>query len=73
MSNGESAAGGQVHFLFEMPEMSKIEFRVVDFTATEGMSSPYRVELTLASLTEDEDEVSFDAVIGMPSSARRPS
>jgi len=33
-------------------------------SATEGMSSPYRVELTLASLTEDEDEVSFDAVIG---------
>jgi len=47
-------------FLFEIPDESDLEFRVVSFNATEGISSPYRVALNLAS----EDEAAFDTVIG---------
>ena len=47
-------------FLFEIPDESDLEFRVVSFTATEGISTPYRVALNLAS----EDEADFDTVIG---------
>ena len=58
MSNGTPAM--QVHFLFQIFEAPDTELRVVDFTATESISSPYRVELTLAS----EDELGFDAALG---------
>ena len=44
-------------FLFEMKD---VEFRVVQFSAREALSSPFEVDLTLAS----EDEIEFDAVIG---------
>ena len=51
-------------FLFEIPDESDVEsdleFRVVGFNATEGLSSPYRVLLNLAS----KDEVYFEDVIG---------
>jgi len=57
MSNGTPAR--QVHFLFQIFEAPDTELRVVDFTATESISLPYRVELTLAS----EDELGFDAAL----------
>jgi type VI secretion system secreted protein VgrG len=44
-------------FLFEMKD---VEFRVVQFSAREALSSPFEVDLILAS----EDEIEFDAVIG---------
>jgi type VI secretion system secreted protein VgrG len=44
-------------FLFEMKD---VEFRVVQFSAREALSSPFEVDLTLAS----EDEIEFDTVIG---------
>jgi type VI secretion system secreted protein VgrG len=44
-------------FLFEMQD---VEFRVVQFRAHEAISSPFEVDLSLAS----EDEIEFDAVIG---------
>ncbi|MCP4349974.1 MAG: type VI secretion system tip protein VgrG [Desulfobacterales bacterium] len=47
----------EAQFLFAV---SGINLRVVDFTIRERISSPYEVELTLAS----EEEVSFDDVIG---------
>ncbi len=47
----------EAQFLFEV---SGIKLRVVEFTIRERISSPYEVELNLAS----EDEVSFDDVIG---------
>jgi len=50
----------EVHFIFQILETPGTELRVVDFTATEAISSPYRVELTLAS----EDELGFDAALG---------
>ena len=50
----------EVHFLFQILETPDTELRVVDFTATEAISSPFRVELTLAS----EDELGFDAALG---------
>jgi len=58
MSNGTPAR--EVHFIFQILETPGTELRVVDFTATEAISSPYRVELTLAS----EDELGFDAALG---------
>ena len=47
----------EAQFLFEIDGK---EMGVVDFTVKEEISSPYEVDLTLAS----EDEVSFDDVIG---------
>lgn len=47
----------EAQFLFEI---SGKEFRVVDFTAQERISSLFEVNLTLAS----EDEITFDDVIG---------
>ena len=47
----------EAEFLFEI---SGTELRVADFTAHEKISSPYEVNLNLAS----EDEINFDDVIG---------
>jgi len=47
----------EAKFLFEI---SGIELGVVDFTVREEISSPYEVDVTLAS----EDEINFDDVIG---------
>jgi len=62
MSNGSSTSSttSQVHFSFQILELSDVELRVVDFTATEAISTPFKVELTIAS----EDELNFDKVIG---------
>ena len=64
MSNGEAGVQEAVDFLFEVSDISDIEFRVLNFTATEALSTPYRVELTLATNVDDEEQVSFDAVMG---------
>ncbi|MBC2695371.1 MAG: type VI secretion system tip protein VgrG [Desulfobacteraceae bacterium] len=50
-------SAGEVRFLFQIAE---IDLRVVDFTAAETISSPYNVDLTLAS----EDEIDFNDMIG---------
>ncbi|RLB92248.1 MAG: type VI secretion system tip protein VgrG [Deltaproteobacteria bacterium] len=52
-----SGDANEAQFLFEV---SGTEFAVADFTAREGISTPYEVDLTLAS----EDEISFDDVVG---------
>ena len=49
----------KAQFLFHIAE---IELGVVDFTAREEISSPYEVDLTVAS----KDEIDFDDVIGKP-------
>ena len=50
-------APSEAQFLFSIADK---ELGVVDFTAREEISSPYEVDLTVAS----KDEINFDDVIG---------
>lgn len=52
-----STKSSEAQFLFKI---SDIEFRIIDFTAYENISSPFEVNLNLAS----EDEIKFDDVVG---------
>ncbi len=52
-----SIVGNEAPFLFQMAGQ---DFRVVEFSLRERISTPFELELTLAS----EEEVDFDAVIG---------
>jgi len=54
-----SGPGNEPWFLFEV---SGTELHVADFQARERISTPFEVDLTLAS----EDEIQFDDVIGQP-------
>lgn len=47
-------------FRFEIPEAGDLEFLVANFSAAEGMSTPFQVTLNLGC----EDDVDFEEVVG---------